>query len=334
MIGYYVHHHGHGHRHRALALARALGRPVVGLSSAPAPRGWPGQWVQLPRDDEGGPPHDETAHGRLHWVPAGDRGLARRSAVVSQWIAEAAPDAMVVDVSVEMTLLARLHGVRVVGVVPPGRRDDAAHLLGFDVSEMLVGMWPASVVGMLPGVPDRVRERVVPVGALSRHPVAAEQPRAPGPRRVTFLAGSGGPRLPEALLASARRQTPDWEWTVLGGPGTSGWSDDPQRAIEQADVVVTHAGQNALAEVAAARRPAVVVPQDRPFDEQRTSGTVLSEGWPAVVLPELPTEGWSALLERASSLDGRGWQRWCDGRAAERFAGVVEDVARGWRVAS
>ncbi|WP_134741925.1 glycosyltransferase [Nocardioides sp. 503] len=334
MIGYYVHHHGHGHRHRALALAQALGRPVVGLSSAPAPRGWPGDWVLLPRDDEGGPPRDATAQGRLHWVPVGDEGLAQRAAVVSQWIADAAPAAMVVDVSVEMTLLARLHGVRVVGVVQPGRRSDGPHLLGFDVSDALVGLWPSSSGDMLPGVPERVRERVVPLGALSRHPVAPERPRAPGPPRVTFLAGSGGPGLPEALLASTRRQTPDWEWTVLGGAGTRTWSEDPRRAIEDADVVVTHAGQNALAEVAAARRPAVVVPEDRPFDEQLTTGAVLAEGWPAVVLPRLPRDGWPALLDRARSLDGRGWGRWCDGRAAERFAGVVEDVASGQRVGS
>jgi hypothetical protein len=336
VIGYYVHHQGHGHRHRALAVARALRQPVMGLSSAPAPRGWPGEWLLLPRDDEGGLPQDPTAHGRLHWVPVGDRGLAWRTSAISQWLATAAPDAMVVDVSVEVTLLARLHGVRVASVVPPGRRDDAAHRLAFDVCDALVGLWPpsATATAMMPGVPDEVRRRVVPLGAVSRHPVATPRPRRAGPPRATFLSGSGGSAVPELAVAAARRQTPGWEWTVLGGPGTSGWSDDPRPAIEDADVVVTHAGQNALAEVAAARRPAVVVPQDRPFDEQRTTASVLSAGWPAVVRPELPTTGWAELLTTAAGLDGRGWERWCDGHAAERFAGVVQDVADGWRVAS
>ncbi|MGI4896412.1 MAG: hypothetical protein ACRYF3_14995, partial [Janthinobacterium lividum] len=79
MIGYYVHHQGSGHRQRALAISRHLATPVTGLSSLPAPVGWPGDWVVLDRDDA--PPLDEvsaTAGGRLHWVPVGHRGLRSR----------------------------------------------------------------------------------------------------------------------------------------------------------------------------------------------------------------------------------------------------------------
>lgn len=50
--------------------------------------------------------------------------------------------------------------------------------------------------------------------------------------------------------------------------------------------VVTHADQNALAEVAAVRRPAIVVPRQRPHDEQTTAAAVLDTGrWPAFVAP-------------------------------------------------
>ena len=53
VIGYYVHHQGDGHLTRAAAIARALaGEPVTGLSSRPRPDGWPGEWVQLARDDD------------------------------------------------------------------------------------------------------------------------------------------------------------------------------------------------------------------------------------------------------------------------------------------
>jgi hypothetical protein len=42
-----------------------------------------------------------------------------------------------------------------------------------------------------------------------------------------------------------------------------------------ADVVITHAGQSCVADVAAARRPAIVLPQPRPFDEQHATAETL-----------------------------------------------------------
>jgi hypothetical protein len=323
MIGYYVHHVGAGHLHRATALARVLDVPVTGLSSLARPSGWRGPWVQLPRDDHDPAPSGVDAHGRLHWVPVGDAGLRGRMARVAAWIDEAAPSLLVSDVSVEVTLLARLHGVRVLGVVLPGDRGDAAHRLGLDVCDALVGLWPEGGPDLATGLTDAQRSRLHPVGALSRFPVADAAERRPGPRRVTVLAGRGGAFDP-ALLDAARAQAPDWAWTILGGDT---WVDDPWQAVREADVVLTHAGQNALAEVAAARRPAVVVPQQRPHAEQTTTATVLAEGdWPVVVEPTFPGDGWADRLDRAAALDGSAWARWCDGHAAERFAGVVRSL--------
>ena len=53
---------------------------------------------------------------------------------------------------------------------------------------------------------------------------------------------------------------------------------------------------------------------------------MLRAGWPAVVADDVPTMGWAELLDSAIELDGQGWERWCDGSAAARFAAVVQDV--------
>jgi UDP:flavonoid glycosyltransferase YjiC (YdhE family) len=343
-VGYYVHHAGSGHRHRAGALATALaarGVAVTGLSSSPRPDGWPGgadRWVVLDPDDvpAPSPQADATARGRLHWVPVGHDGLSRRTARLSAWLDAARPGLLVSDVSQEATLLARLHGVPVVSVLLPGRRDDPAHALGLGVSDEVVGFWPADASGMTIGLPDDVADRVRPLGGQSRFaPVApAARPRATRPggtRRLVVLAGTGGgAEQLEAAAAAAVRGLDGWGCTVLGGTG--GWVAEPFALLAGADVVLTHAGQNAVAEVAAARVPAVVVPQPRPFDEQRTTGRVLAAGgWPAVVAdhdsdgPDVPGR-WAALVERAADLDGSAWASWVDGGAADRFADVVEST--------
>ena len=325
MIGYYVHHHGSGHLSRATALAGSLDQPVCGLSSLSAPASWAGEWTTLTRDDEGTAPRDPTAQGRLHWSPLLDHGLATRWHEMSCWIATSRPDAVVVDVSVEATLLARLHGVPVVGVVLPGHRADPPHLLAYDICAELVGAWPPEARGMVPGLPRHIADRIRPIGAVSRHPVRQPRARRPGAPRVVVMTGDGGHGIGADQLSAARAQATGWEWTVLSRElGT--WTSDPRAVIEDADVVVTHAGQGAVAEVAAARRPAVVIPQARPFEEQVTSAEVLGHGWPVIVEREFPTRGWAGLLERAADLDTSRWAQWCDGRAAQRFASVIDLV--------
>ena len=142
-----------------------------------------------------------------------------------------------------------------------------------------------------------------------------------------MLSGTGGHTLEREDLELARKETPQWDWTVLD-PELGSWVDAPFDALQDADVVITHAGQNALAEVAASRTPAVVVPQRRPHRQQEVTAEVLWHGgWPTVVIDAWPRQGWAERLEHADLLDGEDWASWCDGHAAERFAEVVRSVA-------
>jgi len=326
VIGYYVHHQGRGHLHRAEALAAAVDDEVTGLSSFDEPAGWRGPWVQLPRDDTDPGPCDVTAGGQLHWVPRHDAGLRARSAAISAWIEEARPRVVVVDVSVEVAVLARLHGVPVVTVVLPGRRTDEPHLLGFRASSGLVLFAPGPASAHLPGLPADVASRVETVGAVSKYPPADPGAADPGSPHAVVLNGQGGDPLTSLDADALRELAPGWRWTVLGGGAA--WVDDPSPVLRSADVVVTNAGQGAIADVAAHRRPAVVIPAERPFDEQATTAAVLDRSdLPALVLPSFPTAGWPAILGRAAALDGTRWRHWYDGHAAERFAEVVDRAA-------
>lgn len=326
MIGYYVHHAGAGHLNRARAVARRAEVEVTGLSSLPAPDGWPGPWVRLERDDQALDPVDPTAGGNLHWVPERDDGLSRRMASVSAWLERARPHVVVSDVSAEIALLARLHGVPVASVVLPGRRGDRAHRSAHAVSSSLVAAWPREAAGMVHGLAPADRRRLHHVGAISRLEVSEPRHASAGDRTVLVLSGRGGGHATAEQIRTAAANAPGFTWQVLGGPGE--WRDNPSADIDAADVVVVQAGESAIADVAARRRPAVVVPAARPFDEQLATGRALSMGpWPCRVEQHFPMVDWTNRLTEVAALDGHAWSRWCDGHAADRMAELLASFA-------
>lgn len=324
MIGYYVHHHGSGHLHRAQSVASVWGEDITGLSTLPRPPEWTGDWIQLDDDAPASTDADVTAGGQLHWAPRGHAGLRSRMSALSSWLNDVDPTLVVSDHSVEVTLLARLHGVAAVSVVLPGIRTDSAHLLGYGVSDALVAVWPPTA-RIRTDLPHELSSRIRHLGGLSRFPAATHPSTPPGTRHVVVLWGSGGAGPPLDALRIAREQSPGWMWTVLGGES---WNPDPFAALCSADVVLTHAGQNAIAETAASRRPAIVVPQARPFQEQHMTADALRDPtWPVLVLDAFPVRGWGQLLDHAARLDGHAWEGWCDGRAAERFVEVLREIS-------
>lgn len=325
MIGYYIHHHGRGHLARATAIAEALDCPVAGLSSLPRPSDWRGDWVELPLDTSPSP-EDPTAGNRLHWAPIGHRGLRDRMSRISQWIGDTGPAALVTDVSVEVGLLARLHGVPVVSVAMPGHRDDSVHALGFEISTAVIAAWPASAEGMITGLPAAAVRKIEHVGAISRFAGRRSEPN--GARgRVVVLGGAGGDDFTAQGVQDAREQTGSWEWVHLGASGT--WAPDPWEHLLGADVVVTHAGESAIADVSAARRPAVVIPQPRPFQEQwATASALAGSPCPVTVQESFSGTDWARLLEETAEFDGERWATWNDGRGAARAARIIARVAR------
>ncbi|MDQ3486049.1 MAG: glycosyl transferase [Actinomycetota bacterium] len=326
MIGYYVHHMGLGHLQQARCIAAHSCDDVTGLSSLARPVDWVGDWVELPRDDADSRAVDPTAHGQLHWAPLGDDGLRTRMAAIADWVHRAGPTALVVDVSVEVTALARLMGIPVASMVLPGTRDDAAHRLGWSLADMLLAPWPRDLSTQLLGGAETWAAKMLHVGAFSRFD--GRRRTAPGgdTRSVVVLRGCGGSSLRDQDLRDAEAATPAWRWTVLGGPAGR-WVDDPWEILCSADVVVTHGGLNALAEVAAARRPAIVVPEPRPHDEQATTAAVLGSAGLVIAVTRWPAaHEWPALLAEAER-SGSSWTRWSSGVGARRAADAIGSLA-------
>ncbi|MEP7178030.1 MAG: glycosyltransferase, partial [Pseudonocardiales bacterium] len=322
---------GRGHLGHFRSIAAHLEEPVTGLSSLPRPPSWTGGWLQLPRDDESLGPMDPTAYGSFHWAPLRDDGMRNRMAAVANWVNAAQPSVVVVDVSVEIATFTRLMGVPVVVMALPGDRADHAHQLAHQLATRIIAPWPAAF-GQLDSSIETWRDRTVHVGGLSSLAGRPRTERRIGPtKRAVIVDGAGGARVTDLQVARAARATPGWEWQRIG-PGA--WCEDPWPVLCEADVVVTHAGLGAIADVAEARRPAVIVPQSRPYQEQMRTAEALGAQGLAVSIPGWPeASDWPGLLDAAQRRGGRGWARWTVG-GAQRAGSAIMAAARGAQVAA
>ena len=329
MIGYYVHHHGAGHLARALTIAGPASDRFTLLGTGLDRRTGDIPCVDLADDrpagasaftgDDGGL-HRPAA---LHYAPLGHDGVRSRVAAIAGWIAEARPGLMVVDVSAEVAMLARLAATPTVYVRLAGARTDPAHLDAFRGAAALLAPFHPDLDD--PAVPAWVRARTRYFPGLAPAPGPAAGPGDEG--CVVVIHGAGGGEADGQALAAAARRTPDLTWRVLGpvGPVADpppnlhllGWVDDAEAEIALAGVVVGAAGDGVVGAVLAADRPFLCMPQPRPYDEQTSKAQALSDLGAAVRLDAWPdADAWPDLLDRARRPVGDARRRLAAGPGA------------------
>jgi len=331
VIGWYIHHHGHGHVSRFLAVVPHLRTPVIAFSSMPRPAGLPAEteWVELPPDADAfeGPdgtvdPRDAepTARGHLHWAPLGHPGHRARLSMIAAVAAERSLAAFVVDVSAEVVVLARLLGLRTIAVTQPGRRTDPPHALAYDLADRIVAPWAP---GAVPAAGLHAHgDRAVWTGGISRFDGRpAPAPRAE--RSVLLLGRVLEPGAREDVVA--RLSGRGWHVTAVGHDDASRIAD-PWPLLARSAVVVSAAGQNSVADLAAADARAVVIAQDRPFDEQHHTAEALERwGLARRCDGDVGAAELVETVERAAH-DTPDWSRWQVDGAAGRMATAVEAV--------
>ncbi|MFD0933652.1 glycosyltransferase, partial [Methylobacterium trifolii] len=208
-VGYYVHHQGIGHWHRACAIAAAMDRPctLIGTFADVDTAGAPGPVIDLPDDRlpddpisgfDGLDGEADRPQG-LHYAPLRHPGIRARMARIAAWAAEADPVLMVVDVSVEVALFARLLSLPTIVVRLAGTRTDPPHREAFRSASRLLAPFPEALDG--DRVPDWVRAKTAYAGFLGQGPASGPSCEDDGRIVVVFGRGGAGGSLP-ALAAA------------------------------------------------------------------------------------------------------------------------------------
>ena len=346
-IGFYVHHHGRGHANRAQQIIEHLTEPVTvfGSSLDAVCSSAQTEKVLLPMDTGASPPRGHDSLDVLHYAPLGVPGLRERMFRMAQWIRDTNPSLLVVDVSVEVTLLARLMGVPTVVMRQNGLRDDLPHQAAFQSSAGLLAPYSSALEDET--TPRWICDKTYYAGGFSRYAgrslSRADARRQLGMRAdtpyIVVMNGLGGVGNPLEAVAQLAQSCPEQQWWVVGPTPVAsdplptnvrvvGRVEDTFPYLRGATVVVASAGNNTVMEVATAGTPYVCIPEERPFQEQVAKARALDRIGAALVLSEWPRPpDWPTILSRAVGSDTEALARIIDPHGAHRCAQYVKKVA-------
>jgi len=313
-IAFYVHHHGSGHLMRTLQVAAALtDYRVILIGSAvnqvDLSRLRNVEIVQLPPDtgkDHVAISHDDCIPDTFHYAPLDVPKIKNRMAILSALFEKESPMILVVDVSVEITLFARLCGIPTVVICQHGKRDDLPHLMAYQSAALLIAPFSESLY-----IGDRnwVYDKTVFTGGFSRFRLNTRA--VENTRNIAILIGAGGTSITKSLVEHIARQSPTFSFHVLGEemPGSKarniiwhGTVANPEQLLKSAAIIIGNTGHNTVMEVASLNKRFIGIPEERPFEEQvQKAQSVAGRAGICIVQKEdLWNSDWTKMLDNLS----------------------------------
>jgi len=311
-IAFYVHHHGSGHIMRTLAIAKALSNCKVTLLGSDLENYMhiiPSHYkvIHLPMDT---PSSNDLYVGNnlpagLHYAPLNIEGQRKRVNIMTHFFSTVFPLLLVVDVSVEIAMLATLSGVPFIVVKQHGDRIDLPHILAYSNAVGVLAPYPKTMSG---NDIKWIMEKTFFAGGISRFKVR-EDAANPREKQVSIVVGQGGTSINIPLIEHIANCCPDWCLQVLGevkNPNNTyenicyhGKVSHPDGIMEKCCIVIGNAGHNTVMEVAALGKRFITIPEDRPFNEQVVKARVMHElGLARIISPQdLYITSWRKIFE-------------------------------------
>ena len=267
------------------------------------------QVVRLPAEDERA---DDVLAGRagqywqpasLHYSPVGNSDIQQRSHKILDTIYQRRIDLMIIDVSVEVAMLCRAASVPYLYVRLPGLRDDEPHLNAFAGALALLAPYPRTLESAM--TPDWLAKKTLYLDFINieqknvqtyqdfiknlmqlttdEEALSSMLEGKNTPTIVTVIKGYGGHQAIDAKLPELRQLLPH-AFIISLGP-----IDDDKRHyvdiaadvndvtpfIEHSNYLLMACGLNAVAQAYDYATALVVLPDDRPHQEQEVMAEAL-----------------------------------------------------------
>ena len=343
-FAYYVHHHGSGHLMRALAITSQLKDSHVTFLGSDLARYKdiiPQNIHCIDLSDDVASPTDLFASRKelsfLHYVPMNVEKVARRTAVIAEALHALFPVVLIVDVSVEVTILATLGGIPTIVIRQNGDRDDPAHLHAYECAQLLIA--PSAEVLMNPSLHDWVNKKTVFPGGFSKYSASAQFTEQVEDHAIGVIVGSGGTSLDGTVINALATQCPERSITVIGNIAEEGkvfapnvvmygQISNPAAVLARCGIVIGNAGHNTVMEMADLKKKFVCIPEDRPFQEQLRKADLLERNGIAVIVQpqDLADADWKAIIGKAEYLPEDCWQGVTSGSALTEIARQLHEI--------
>ncbi|WP_201513086.1 hypothetical protein [Psychrobacter alimentarius] len=314
-IGYYAHHHGSGHCRQIDKLAALLPtqkRQQLTVFTSLVPEAYTftaideQQIVRLYPEDER---TDDVLKGRagkywqpasLHYSPIGNADIQKRSHQILNTIVQRNIDLMIIDVSVEVAMLCRTASIPYLYVRLPGLRDDTPHIDAFAGALALLAPYPQAIEAAM--TPRWVCQKTVYLDFinLTKNNTSSHQnfiktlttltadhpnvsPSFATKPIITVIKGYGGHEAIDAKLPELRRLLPSAFILSLGPIDNDMRAyvdiathvEDVTPFMHHSDYLLMACGLNAVAQAYYCATPFVVLPDERPHQEQATMAQAL-----------------------------------------------------------
>lgn len=340
-IAFYVHHHGSGHLMRSLQVANKLkdyhitlfGSSLHNLSDI----GDNTDVVHLPLDVEQADNNislQQRELSTLHYAPILISGIRERAAIITNAFKNLYPLILVVDVSVEITMLARLSGIPTIVIMQHGKRVDFAHLSAYESAEKLIAPFSED---MYNGENGWVKNKTVFTGGFSRFdgrmPVVKVIKK-----KIAILIGAGGTSIDSNVVNHIALQCKSFEFHVFGevyhpdqkpvNVTYHRYCSDPFDEISSSYIIIGNTGHNTVMEVASLNKRFVGIPEPRPFFEQDDKALSITgrAGIEILAPEEIFNKNWFSFLNDLSVSDV-DWTGIIKDNAIDNFACTIIETA-------
>ena len=313
-LGYYAHHHGSGHCRQIDKLAALLpvdakSQLIVFTSLSPDDYSFSSldkqQIIRLQAEDECA---DDVLKGRageyfqpasLHYSPVGNSNIQKRSHQILDTIYQHHIDLMVIDVSVEVAMLCRAASIPYLYIRLPGIRDDTPHLNAFAGALALLAPYPRLLEATM--TPEWVGKKTLYLDFINTtqqkelnyhefmkiltklNALNLKDWGEDAPTIITVIKGYGGHKAIDMKLPELRCLLPN-AFIISLGPindnmrchvDIAAQVNDVTSFIQHSDYLLMACGLNAVAQAYDYTTPLVVLPDDRPHQEQEVMAQAL-----------------------------------------------------------